>query len=669
MHALAHPGADHAAVPLPGPRWGPYPQRREAPGLNADARPRHGGPSAADRLAALRADLAELAGQDNAAFDRRCAESRRRLAYEGFVPRAVDAALALSAEAARRTLGLEPFDGQLLAAMHMLDQRLVEMATGEGKSLATALAAATAALSGAPVHVLTVNDYLVERDARAFAPLYHRLGLAVATVTAPMTDAARRSAYAAPVVLVTARELVFDYLRDRRRRAARADGLAQRAAALAAEGAAGADAGPVLRGLCIALVDEADSVLIDEAQMPLILSREHADPAARAYLWQAWQLSARLQAGQDFLLDRPSRAARLSQNGCNRLDALAQGLPGAWRSRRHRDHAVCTALAARHLYQRDRDYAVQARPGKPPRIVIIDEHTGRLADGRRWSRGLHQMVALKEDVPLGGELQTLDQLTFQCFFRRYHRLGGLSGTLGEARAELLRLYGLPVVAVAPRRACRRQVGPHRVFAHSDARWHAVQQRCAALVASGRPVLVGTDSVLASRALSAVLTAAGLPHAVLDAHQDEDEAALVARAGRAGAITVATRMAGRGTDIVPDAAALQAGGLHVLSCQLNPSQRLDRQLAGRAARQGQPGSTETWLALDAERWQADAAGRCIARLLQPLADRPLGRLGAAWCRLCHAALQRLDDARRARARLQRFRHDRNVERGLPLADHP
>lgn len=654
-----------APVPRPGLVWGTYPERQDPLEPRAVRRD-SAAPAVERRLAGVRAESQRLQALDDAAFDRQRSTVREQLCRVGFEATALDAALALVVDAARRTLGRTAYDVQVLAALHLLDQRMVEMATGEGKSLATALAAAVAGLSGAPVHVLTANDYLVQRDAERFAPLYRRLGLEVAAVVAGQTAEERRWAYARPIVVVTARELVFDYLRDAQLRASVPSPLGQRAAALA-----GDRGQPLLQGLCVALIDEADSVLIDEAQMPLILSHEQDDPAARAFLWQAWKLSARLEASTDFLLDEARHQAQLTVAGQARVAQLARRLSAAWHSTRHRDHAIVTALIARHLMHRDRDYiVVPAEPGPHgERIAIVDALTGRVAEGRRWSRGLHAMVALKEGCHPEPELETLAQMTYQRFFRRYHRLGGLSGTLGEVRAELRTMYGLSVVRVAPRLASQRRRMAWRVYPCDATRWAAVRDRCAELAAQGRAVLVGTDSVADARALSAVLEAAGLPHAVLDARHDAAEAAIVAEAGVASRITVATRMAGRGTDIEPDAAAMQAGGLHVISCQLNASRRLDRQLVGRAARQGQPGSDETWLCLTSTRYGRDGVGRFVRAMSRLGLGRPLSPLASLWLRGWHRALLRWDEARSARARVQAFTHDCRLEGGLSFAHRP
>lgn len=646
-------------LPVPGPRWGAYPERRDAGSARPSCRSTGALRDVAPNVRRARELAQSWVELDDESFDRQRMAVQGRLASEGFVTATLEPALAVAIEACRRSLGRRPYDGQLLAAWHMLHQRLVEMATGEGKSLATALAACVAGLSGMPVHVLTANDYLVQRDAQAFAPMYRRAGLDVAAVVAGLPDDQRRRAYAHPVVFVTAKELVFDYLRDRQRRPAGSD-LMQRAVSM---GRSDTEA-PVLRGLCMALIDEADSVLIDEAQMPLILSREVDNTSERAFLWQAWRLSEQLVEGVHFELEPARRLARLTAQGEAHVTDLTEPLATPWRSARHRAHAFVTALAARHLYLRDRDYVVSDHAdGRGGRIVIVDQVTGRAAEGRRWARGLHGLVALKEACPPEPDMETLAQMTYQRFFGHFHRLGGLSGTLSEVRHELRGFYGLSVVEVPSRQPCRRQTLPMRVFTSHAARWDAVAARCAELRAQRRPVLIATDSVADSRALSAVLQAAGLDHTVLDARQDADEAEVVAKAGKAGQITVATQMAGRGTDIAPDAVALWSGGLHVLCCQANASRRLDRQLVGRAARQGQPGSSETWVSLASARFSAGVEGRIVAFVLR--AGAP-GRELSGWSRACIAGLQRLDEWRLARMRRSSFRHDCRVEQGLAFA---
>ena len=648
---------------FPGLVFGDAPERAERPGAThwKRAAPLAGGSGLARRAQAVMLQATALKDLSPAAFDTYRATVQAGFAQHGLCSHPIDAACACAAEAARRALGLTAYLPQLTAALAMLDNRMAEVATGEGKSLAAALAASIGALAGLPVHVLTANDYLVQRDAQTFAPLYHALGLRVASVVAGQLPAARRQAYAQDVVYATAREVAFDYLRDRLSHGAPRDALKRRAQAMAQP----ATDAPLLRGLCMAVIDEADNILVDEAQMPLILSREATNADSRAHLWQAFALSGKLVEDQHFVLHGTPRVARLTEHGSGTLATLAEALGPLWKNTRHRDETVTTALTARHLLARDRDYVLAPTGEGPIEVVIVDRFSGRLADGRKWSRGLHALVAIKEGCSVPPELDTLARITFQRFFRRYHRLGGMSGTLSEASRELRTLYGCALLRVPTRLPSRHAVLPTRCFADDAARRHAVVRRTRELVAQGRPVLVGCDSVQASRAMSEALLGAGITHTVLDARFDREEADIVAAAGRAARVTVATSQAGRGTDIRLDAAALAAGGLHVLSCQHNASARHDRQLAGRAARQGEPGSSETWTTLAALRDSAGALADALAACARTAPQGHLhlpARLLDTWL----AGAQRLGEARQARLRRRLFRQDLACDGELSFA---
>ena len=590
-----------STLPVPGILLGTYPERRvPAEDLSVSLNGRmqallaplqglrgNGYKRFAAKVESLGPEIAALSAEQRQV---RLRNVRASLSHHGLTDPLMAQVFALVKQACTQEFGVRLYGAQLIAARIMLDNRLAEMATGEGKTLTAAVAAATAALAGIPVHVITVNDYLVARDAESLRPLYTSLGLSVGAITQPLDLAGRQQAYGCDITYCTAKELVFDYLRDSLVRGRARTDLHMRAAGLGA--GVSARANTLLRGLCMAIVDEADSILIDEARVPLILSETCSNAEQRGYYVQALKVAAQMQEGQDFSVDRNNMSVELTDRGRRMLEQRSAGLGAVWRNRLHREETVCMALAAQHLYQRDRHYLVHEGT-----VAIIDESTGRLAAGRVWSRGLHQLIEQKEGCESSDEMVTVAQMTYQRFFQRYLSLGGMSGTLHEARSELLSVYRLHVVKVALRRPSRRKILPTRLFADQQAQWKAVVEQVKKVSAGGRPVLIGTDSVADSESLSACLTEAGLPHAVLNARYDREEAQIVSRAGEPGQITVATNMAGRGTDIPLGSGVAERGGLHLICCQHNASRRIDRQLVGRCARQGDPGSAQTLLSLD------------------------------------------------------------------------
>jgi preprotein translocase subunit SecA len=554
------------------------------------------------------------------ALDQVVAEVRAGLTVRGFTAPLVARAFALVREAAGRTVGLRHHDVQLLGGWILLQGLVAEMETGEGKTLAATLPAATAALAGIPVHVVTANDYLAARDAALTRPVYERLGISVGAATQGLDPAALRAAYACDVTYCTSKQLVADYLRDRLVLGEARGTLRHQLARL---GGRGAGEMLLLRGLCFAIVDEADAVLIDEARTPLVLSRTARGVADDGPCRQALGLAGRLRPDEDFQVDPRERTVGLTERGCARLAELAGGLGGLWAGPRRREALVGQALSALHLYRRDRHYLVRDQ-----RVQIIDEHTGRTLPDRFWEQGLHQMVEAKEGCRATLPPETVARISYQRFFRRYLRLAGMTGTAREVAGELRRVYGLRVARVPTHQPVRRAAWPARVYRSGEERWRAVVERVRELHAAGRPVLVGTRSVAASEHLSLLLDGAGLPHQVLNARQDREEATVIARAGELGRITVATNMAGRGTDIrvAPEARAL--GGLHVIASELNDSARIDRQLTGRCGRQGDPGSHELLVSLEDDlmtryglplpRWVGAGGARWRGTLPGPLA---------------------------------------------------
>jgi preprotein translocase subunit SecA len=515
------------------------------------------------------------------------AQLRQRLRREGFGSIDLAAqAFALVREAATRTIGQRHFDVQLVGGWAMLNGMVAEMETGEGKTITATLTAATAALAGRAVHVITVNDYLAERDTESMGPVYRALGISVGCVKQGMDPESRRAAYRCDVTYCSNKEIAFDYLRDRMVLGGRPRSIAMKMEALSG---AGVEQRLLLRGLQFAIVDEADSVLVDEARTPLILSAEARQTQEEVLHEQALALAREL-ADADFEIR--DNGVEISEQGLDRLEELCQPLKGVWRGPRRREQLVRQALSALHVFQRDKHYLV--RDGK---VVIIDENTGRLMPDRSWEQGLHQLIEIKEACVVTGRRETLARISYQRFFRRYVHLSGMTGTASEVASELWAVYRLRVATIPTNKPSRRTRCSDSVYGRTELKWRAVVGRITQLRAAGRPVLVGTRSVAASEELARALEEARVPFRLLNARQDRDEAEIVSRAGDPGCVTVATNMAGRGTDIKLAPGIAELGGLHVIATELNDSARIDRQLFGRGGRQGDPGSCEAILAIE------------------------------------------------------------------------
>ena len=500
--------------------------------------------------------------------------------------------------AAKRALGLRPFDVQLGAGAVMFGGALAEVATGEGKTLIAALPAYLHALVGKGVHVATVNDYLAKRDKEWLEPVFTALGLSVGVLQQQMSESERKLAYQADVTYGTAAEFGFDFLRDRLKLSgAKGSDKPFWSAWERGGGGNGAEDPRVQsRGHHFALVDEADNIFIDEARTPLIISGETRPASPEecvVYMW-ADGLARQMQYQRDFSFNVTKQKLELTDAG--RQAARYSNPP----SGEHADamdklhEAIEQALQAHYRFRRDQHYMLEK--GK---VVIIDEGTGRRMPDRHWSEGLHQAVEAKERVEITKQADHAAKVTFQSFFRLYTNLAGMSGTAVQNRWEIYRVYKLWVVPVPTNRpVIRRQLGD-MVFPNEDSKFDAVVGQVKDLRDAGRSVLIGTRTVDKSEKLSEKLSLAGIEHRVLNARQHENEANIVADAGQVGRVTIATNMAGRGTDIKPAAEVIAAGGLHVIGTERHEAIRIDRQLAGRAGRQGDPGSAQFLVSLDDE----------------------------------------------------------------------
>jgi len=501
-------------------------------------------------------------------------------------------ALAAIREAAERKLGLRPFPVQLMGALALHRGFLAEMATGEGKTLTASLAAILAGWTGRPCHVVTVNDYLVQRDAEWLEPLYHFCGVRVGFVAFWMGQAERLKNYGCDVTYVTSKELLADFLRDRLLVGKMANPTRRLIRKMLAP--RHAVEGLVMRGLHTGIVDEADSVLIDEAVTPLIIAAPHKNESLCEAARLAHEIVEDLQPGADYRSNARYKEIELTDRGFGKMVERAARLPGLWQGHDRRLELVIQALVAREFFLRDKQYILEG-----DKIVIVDEFTGRPMPQRTWREGMHQAIEAKEGLVVSDPTETVARLSFQRFFRCFQKLSGMTGTARETAGELWQVYGLPVISIPPNRPCIREQWPDRVFSDEATKWRAVVEEIVRLHATGRPLLVGTRSVLASEGLSRALSERGLEAKVLNATRLADESAIIAMAGEPGRITIATNMAGRGTDIKLGPGVAELGGLHVLATERHESGRVDRQLFGRAGRQGDPGSGQAFVSAEDE----------------------------------------------------------------------
>ncbi len=506
-------------------------------------------------------------------------------------------AYALVREAGRRTLNMRHFDVQLVGGIAMFNRSIVEMQTGEGKTLTATLPMYLFALAGRGSNLATVNDYLAKRDAQWMTPVYEALGMTVGCIQTQMPQPQRRKAYACDITYGTAKEFGFDFLRDRLLLRRISEGQTDMLGGmLAADRKDASGDKPVQREPFFALVDEADSILIDEARPPLIiraLPTEEERLQVECFKWSA-SISRDFVEDEDYEYDHDRKSVELTREGRQKVRVLAKPAAmdavGMFNIYEHVERAIKVSRD----YIRDRQYVI--RDGE---VVIIDEFTGRMAEGRKWREGLHQAVEADAGVEVTVQTGQAAQITVQDFFLRYENLAGMTGTAWNSRRELRKIYRCHVVQVPTNRPVIRQRLPDRVFGTEDAKWAAVVEEICQLHARNRPVLIGTRSIDKSERLSRMLKERGIEHQVLNAHHVDIEADIVAKAGIADRVTVSTNMAGRGTDIKLGPGVLEMGGLHVICTEMHDSARIDRQLYGRCGRQGDPGTFRQYLALDDE----------------------------------------------------------------------
>ncbi len=530
-------------------------------------------------------------------------------------------AYALVREAADRALGLRHYRVQIMGAIALFEGNVAEMQTGEGKTLTATMPAYIRALTGEGSHVITVNDYLANRDQEIMGQVYMKLGLTVGKVLEPMEPPERRENYACDITYGTAKEMGFDFLRDRLRKgASQDDEITKKRFAAAVDGGEP----PVQRGHHFALIDEADSILIDEAKTPLIIGlTQPNDPATvNLYRW-SHRATYRLESNADYVYEPDRRSAYLTDDGCRKVVLMAKpSLLNSMDTERIYTQ-VEKALTAKHAFQLDRDYVVVDK-----KVQIVDESTGRIMDGRKWQDGLHQAIEAKELVPITAATGQAARITVQSFFRNYEFLSGMTGTALPAARELKKTYQLKVTKIPTNKPCVRKGLNNRVFATQEAKRTAIVDQIRSKIQEGRSILVGTPSVDASEALSIALREAGIEHETLNALYHEVESKIVERAGEMGKVTIATNMAGRGTDIILRDEVKGKGGLHVIATELHSSKRIDRQLIGRSARQGDPGSYQFFLSLEDELLRVRGMRR-IMRKQKSARPNKVGELTRSW----------------------------------------
>ncbi len=619
-------------------------------------------------VAAINALEPAVSGLSDGALAAKTAEFRQRLTQGASLDDLLPEAFAVVREAGKRVLQMRHFDVQLIGGIVLHQGKIAEMRTGEGKTLVATLAAYLNALPGKGVHVVTVNDYLARRDARWMGGIYEFLGLTVGVVAPGMSAEQKRAAYAADICYGTNNEFGFDYLRDNM-----AFSSHQR----------------VQRGLNFAIIDEVDSILIDEARTPLIISGPTEDTSE---LYQKINVlvprltrQEREDAPGDYYVDEKAKQALLSEQGHQRVEELLTEAGLLHEGESLYDpanivlmHHLDAALRAHALYQRNVDYIVRDN-----QIIIVDEFTGRTLPGRRWSEGLHQAVEAKEGVPIQNENQTLASITFQNYFRLYDKRAGMTGTADTEAFEFQQIYGLEVVVIPTHKPMIRRDHGDLVYLNAEDKFNAIIADIRDCRARRQPVLVGTVSIEISEHLSKLLQKEAIPHQVLNAKFHEKEAEIVAQAGQPGAVTIATNMAGRGTDIVlggnldaaitalgsPDAAlarlraewqeahdqVIRSGGLHVIGTERHESRRIDNQLRGRSGRQGDPGSSRFYLSLQDNLMRIFASER-VAALMQKLGMRPGEAIEHPWVTKAIENAQRKVEGRNFDIRKQLLEYD-------------
>lgn len=583
--------------------------------------------------------------------------ARRKYDDEQFI-----AMFAAVRELCFRAVGKRPYKVQIMGAMGLFHGLIVEMVTGEGKTLTAAVAASALGWLRRPIHVITVNDYLAERDADEQNAIYRRCGLVAGSIIGDTEEAQRKAIYRQPIVYITQKELVADWLRDQLKLRRVTDPVSMRWL-LESMLFTGAERGridsPVLvPGLHVAIVDEIDAVLIDEAVTPLIIAQPRQEDAQSQLYVRARDMGLALDIERDYTIEQSKRKAKITAAGREKLyNMLTESDHAIWQAMRRREELVEQALVAEHCYHARTHYQLVE-----DKVVIIDEYSGRFMEDRTWQHGLHQAVEAKHDLEITADRDTLASMSFQRFFKQYPHLCGMTGTADESRGEMETTYGLPVRIIPTHRPILRKLLPTLIFTTAEYKWNAIADEIDRMNQQGRPVLVGTRSIETSEVLSELLEARGVEHQVLNAVHHKLEAQIIAQAGSKGAVTVATNMAGRGTDIKLAKGLADIGGLHVILTERHTARRVDRQLFGRSGRQGDQGSARVIICLEDDLLVKHAAkSAALLRARFGKRKKPL----PGWVSRVFDIAQKRAQKQSLNSRMQVLKQDQELDKSLPI----
>ena len=563
-------------------------------------------------------------------------------------------ALALICEASYRVLKIRPYSVQIMGALALFNNFIIQMHTGEGKTITAVLCGVLYGWLGKPCHVVTSNDYLAKRDAENMRELYERCSLSVGYILPDMKDDERRENYRYDIVYSTSNDILADFLRDQMAR----DDAIDYDKFLINQIRKDSDDKQVMQGIYSVIIDEADSVLADEATTPLIIAVPKENRPLKEAILSAKIVAMKLQKGEHYTTNDTHKEIYFTDDGEESIDDLVSNLPPIWQSRNRREYLLRQAIIAKEFYKNGTSYVVVDE-----KIVIVDEKTGRLMPSRSWGGGLHQAVEAKEEIELTDPTETHIKMSFQRFFRLYKNISGMSGTLQNLEGELWHIYQLLTLKIPKRVQKGYQIFPEKIFLTKDEKWIAVLEEIESMHQSKRPILVGTRSITDSEILSKELSRIGIEHTVLHALHHEEEAEIISHSGRLNSVIVATNIAGRGTDISLSKASIELGGLHVIATERHESKRVDMQLFGRSARQGQAGSVQAILSLEDE-IIVQKCPKFLAKQLSHIVHTSIGKRISIFV---YIAIQSITDRKASKMRRKILANDFDMSRRLSFSE--